>query len=101
MTLDELRGQDSDVLAIASFSDGQTIAILLSRANGAGLKQLLAAALSVARDLLRQIIELENALENSEQWANQLEGDIAELQERLEESLSRQKQTKGKTLSSA
>jgi hypothetical protein len=58
MTRDELRGSVEDVLA-ASLSDGQTIQMLLSRVNGAGLKDVLIAALSVAREQTRQIAEPE------------------------------------------
>jgi len=50
MTSDELGGHIRDVLDITSLSNEQTVQRLLGRANGAGLEQLLTAALAVARD---------------------------------------------------
>jgi hypothetical protein len=80
MTRDEMRGHVADVLA-GPLSDGQTIQTLLSRANGADLKQLLAAALSVAREQVNQkIAELERALDDSEHDRWRLEDGMRELQ---------------------
>jgi hypothetical protein len=53
MTRDELRGSVEDALAVASLSDSQTTATLLSRLNGVSPKQLLAAALAVASEQTR------------------------------------------------
>ena len=94
MTRDELRGSVEDVLAVASLSDGQTIQMLLSRVNGAGLKDVLIAALSVAREQTRQIAELEYALRDSGQLCNSLEDEIQDLRDYLE-SLLNQTQTEG------
>jgi len=54
MTHDELCGHVADVLAIASLSDSQTLRILQSRANGVNPEQLLAAAITVAREQVSQ-----------------------------------------------
>ena len=80
MTSDELRGHVADVLA-TPLSDDRTVQALLSRANGADPKQLLAAALAVAREQTDQkIAELERALDDSEQDRWQLEDELRELQ---------------------
>ena len=79
----KLRGSVEDVLAIASLSGNQTTQTLLSRANGANLKDLLIAALSVAREQTRQIAELECAIRDGEQERGWLEDDVQELRERL------------------
>ena len=86
MMLDELRGHVEDVLAVASLSDSQTIRTLLSRVNGASVKDMLTAALSVAREQTREIAGLEYALRESEETRRELEGqerETRELQTRL------------------
>ena len=67
MTLDKIRAAVSDVLAIASLTDSQTPPALLARVKDANLKQVLAAALSVGREQVRQIAELERALDSEAQ----------------------------------
>jgi hypothetical protein len=57
--LEELRGIANDVLVVASFSDSQITQALLSRVNGTNVKQIIVAALSVARSQAREIEELE------------------------------------------
>lgn len=83
MTHDELIGRVSGVLAIASLSDNQTTATLLARANGASLKDVLAAALSVARERQCDIAELKYALRDSERFRDGLEDNIQELRDHL------------------
>jgi len=91
MTRNELRGHVADVLA-APLSDSQTIQVLLARANGAEPKQLLAAALAVAREQTNQkIFELERALSDSEQERWQLEDDIQGLRDRFASLLTERK----------
>jgi hypothetical protein len=80
MTHDELCGHVADVLAIASLSDSQTLRILQSRANGVNPEQLLAAAITVAREQVSQkISELERALDDSEQERQQIEDEMQKL----------------------
>ena len=80
MTHDELCGHVADVLAIASLSDSQTLRILQLRANGVNPEQLLAAAITVAREQVSQkISELERALDDSEQERQQIEDEMQKL----------------------
>jgi hypothetical protein len=66
VTHDELRGHIAAVLALP-LSGNQTTAALLSHVNGAEPKQLLTAALAVAREEYgHKIQELELALTESE-----------------------------------
>ena len=95
MTLDELRGHVTDVLA-APLSDDRTLQELRSRVNGADLNQLLVAALSVAREQTnRKIAELELALDVSVEGRWQLEDQMQELRDRIQ-SFARKSETKGK-----
>jgi predicted nucleic acid-binding Zn-ribbon protein len=95
MTRDELCGHVADVLALP-LSDSQTIQTLQSRVNGADLKQLLAAALAVAREQVNQkISELESALDDSEQSYWQLEDEMRELRERIRRRAEGKRETKG------
>jgi len=95
MTLDELRGHVADLPALP-LGDSQTIRMLLSRTNAADPKQLLAAALAVAREQTNQkIAELERALDDSKQDRRQFEDQMQELREKIK-SLARKCEPKGK-----
>jgi septal ring factor EnvC (AmiA/AmiB activator) len=95
MTRDEMRGHVGDVLA-TPLSDDRMLQELQSRVNGADLKQVLVAALAVAREQVSQKIdELERARGESEQDRWRLEDGIQELQEQIK-SLTRKCEPKGK-----
>ena len=94
MTRDELCGHVADVLTLP-LSDSDTVQTLLSRVNGADPKQLLSAALAVAREQVSQkIAELERALDESEQDREQLEDEGQELREQIKR-LARKRETRG------
>jgi|SRR5215472_19026041 len=89
MTRDETRGHVGDVLAIASLSDSQTIQALFSRVNGASVKDMLIAALSLAREQTREIAELRLTLADTEASRDVLEHEIEELRDAARTAVSR------------
>jgi hypothetical protein len=83
MTREELSAHIVDVLSLP-LSNDRTITVLLSRVDDAEPRQLVAAALTVARELCDQKIrELENDLEESQSECSRLEDDIRNGLEKL------------------
>jgi ABC-type uncharacterized transport system ATPase component len=88
---DEIRGHITDVLRLG-LSESQTKQAVLARVNGTDPEQLLAAALTVARELCDQKIrELKHALAESEEERSQLESDIEDLRNGLRNLLAEDK----------
>lgn len=88
MTREELSAHIVDVLSLP-LSNDRTITVLLSRVDGAEPRQMVAAALTVARELCDQKIrELKHALAESEEERSQLESDIEDLRNGLRNLLA-------------
>jgi hypothetical protein len=96
-TLEELRGFIGHVLDEASRSDAQMVGALLKRVNGsANLKQILTAALSVARDSQNaRIAELEQERDDAVLDRDDLEGELRDLHRKLDALIVRTSNREG------